>query len=175
MDGVVQLNNVLVMGMTNRIDMIDGAFLRPGRFEVHMEIALPDEIGRLQILKIHTNAMQKSGMMGGDVDLSELARLTRNFSGAEITGLVKSATSFAFGRHIKIESLTRPDSIQGFQVNKQDFENALRDVNPAFGVPTEELQNLVRNGMIYHDGVVNVRLSLTPHCHIILLTASRMY
>jgi len=147
------------MGMTNRIDMIDEAFLRPGRLEVHMEIALPDEQGRLQILNIHTKAMQNSGMMGDDVDLSGLARLTRNFSGAEITGLVKSATSFAFGRHIKIGSSANPDSIQGLRVNNQDFENALRDINPAFGVPTEELQNLVRNGIIDYDGIVNVRLS----------------
>ena len=55
LDGVEQLNNILVIGMTNRLDMIDEALLRPGRLEVHMEISLPDEKGRLQILKIHTS------------------------------------------------------------------------------------------------------------------------
>lgn len=55
MDGVDQLNNILIIGMTNRLDMIDEALLRPGRLEVHMEIGLPDEKGRLQILKIHTS------------------------------------------------------------------------------------------------------------------------
>ena len=54
LDGVEQLNNILLIGMTNRLDMIDEALLRPGRLEVHMEINLPDEKGRLQILKIHT-------------------------------------------------------------------------------------------------------------------------
>jgi len=128
--------------MTNRIDMIDAALLRPGRLEVQMELAPPDENGRLQILKIHTAEMQKNGMMGDDVDLSDLARLTRNFSGADIMGLVKSATSFALTRHIKFGSLTSPDSYQGPQVNKQDFEDALRrDVNPAPGVPTGELHD----------------------------------
>jgi SpoVK/Ycf46/Vps4 family AAA+-type ATPase len=53
MDGVDQLNNVLIIGMTNRMDMIDEALLRPGRLEVHIEISLPDEAGRLQILNIH--------------------------------------------------------------------------------------------------------------------------
>ena len=55
MDGVDQLNNILIIGMTNRIDMIDEALLRPGRLEIHMEISLPDENGRLQILNVHTS------------------------------------------------------------------------------------------------------------------------
>jgi vesicle-fusing ATPase len=54
MDGVDQLNNILIIGMTNRKDMIDEALLRPGRLEIHMEISLPDEKGRLQILSVHT-------------------------------------------------------------------------------------------------------------------------
>jgi vesicle-fusing ATPase len=91
--------------MTNRLDMIDEALLRPGRLEVHMEISLPDENGRLQILKIHTSKMMTNGIMAGDVDVAELASLTKNFSGAEIGGLVKSATSFAFNRHVKVRSV----------------------------------------------------------------------
>ena len=103
MDGVDQLNNVLIIGMTNRIDMIDEALLRPGRLEVHMEISLPDENGRFQILNIHTARMRVNRVMDSDVDLRELASLTKNFSGAEISGLVKSATSFAFNRHVKVK------------------------------------------------------------------------
>lgn len=102
MDGVDQLNNILIIGMTNRLDMIDEALLRPGRLEVHMEISLPDESGRLQILNIHTTKMRTNQIMDHDVDLGELAALTKNFSGAEISGLVKSATSFAFNRHVKV-------------------------------------------------------------------------
>lgn len=59
LDGVEQLNNILVIGMTNRLDMIDEALLRPGRLEVKMEIGLPDKNGRLQILKIHTAKVQQ--------------------------------------------------------------------------------------------------------------------
>lgn len=102
MDGVEQLNNILIIGMTNRIDMIDEALLRSGRLEVHIEISLPDEAGRIQILNIHTSKMRTNGVMGRDVDLVELAGMTKNFSGAEIGGLVKSATSFAFNRHVKV-------------------------------------------------------------------------
>jgi vesicle-fusing ATPase len=101
MDGVDQLNNILIIGMTNRLDMIDEALTRPGRLEVHMEISLPDEKGRLQILNIHTSKMRQNGVMDRDVNLAELAANTKNFSGAEISGLVKSATSFAFNRHVK--------------------------------------------------------------------------
>lgn len=102
MDGVDQLNNILIIGMTNRLDMIDEALLRPGRLEVHMEISLPDEKGRFQILNIHTSKMRVNGVMDDDVDLEELAGMTKNFSGAEIGGLIKSATSFAFNRHVKV-------------------------------------------------------------------------
>lgn len=102
MDGVDQLNNILIIGMTNRKDMIDEALLRPGRLEVHMEISLPDENGRLQILNIHTASMRKHGVLDHDVDLAELAARTKNFSGAELNGLVKSATSFAMNRHVKV-------------------------------------------------------------------------
>ena len=102
MDGVDQLNNILIIGMTNRLDMIDEALLRPGRLEIHMEINLPDEKGRLQILNVHTSRMKKNELLEKDVDLGELASLTKNFSGAEIAGLIKSASSFAFNRHIKV-------------------------------------------------------------------------
>lgn len=57
MDGVEELNNILIIGMTNRLDMLDEALLRPGRFEVQLEIGLPNQEGRAQILKIHTNTV----------------------------------------------------------------------------------------------------------------------
>lgn len=87
LDGVEQLNNILVIGMTNRKDMIDEALLRPGRLEIHVEIGLPDEKGRVQILKIHTSKMKENHLLHDDVDLEELASLTKNFTGAEIFGI----------------------------------------------------------------------------------------
>ena len=163
MDGVDQLNNILIIGMTNRIDMIDEALLRPGRLEVHMEISLPDENGRAQILNIHTSKMRTNGVMDEDVDLAELAALTKNFSGAEIGGLVKSATSFAFNRHVKVGTMAGiSQDVENLMVNRADFMNALDEVHPAFGVSEEELQQVIQNGIIHYDTVVEVRAFLSP-------------
>lgn len=62
-DGVDSLNNVLVIGMTNRKDMLDEALMRPGRLEIQMEINLPDEFGRGQILAIHTSSAREHGYL----------------------------------------------------------------------------------------------------------------
>jgi vesicle-fusing ATPase len=150
LDGVEQLNNILLIGMTNRKDMIDEALLRSGRLEVHMEISLPDEHGRAQILKIHTGKMVENNVMGHDVDLPELARLTRNFSGAEINGLVKSASSFALQRHIKVGTVAAiDDSIRDMKVEMADFLRALDEVKPLFGVSEEDLQRAVEGDIIH--------------------------
>lgn len=162
MDGVDQLNNILLIGMTNRLDMIDEALLRPGRLEVHIEISLPDEHGRVQILTIHTAKMRQNGVMGPDVDVAELAALTKNFSGAELGGLVKSATSFAFNRHVKVGTLAAlSDDIDRMQVVRDDFLNALDEVQPAFGVNEEELAAVVQNGIVRFDHHIEVRHALS--------------
>ena len=172
MDGVDQLNNILLIGMTNRMDMIDEALLRPGRLEVHIEISLPDEAGRVQILTIHTSKMRQNGVMGRDVDISELASLTKNFSGAEIGGLVKSATSFAFNRHVKVGTLAAiSDDIDQMQVVREDFMNALDEVQPAFGVNEEELQQVVQNGIIHFDSHVHVSFTMSRLARVPLLTS----
>ena len=84
------------------MDMIDEALLRPGRLEVHIETSLPDELGRRQILMIHTQKMRQENVIDPDVQIEELASKTKNLSGAEIGGLVQSATSLAFNRHVKV-------------------------------------------------------------------------
>jgi vesicle-fusing ATPase len=94
-DGVDSLNNILIIGMTNRLDMIDEALLRPGRFEIHLEIGLPDEKGRKQIFTIHTSKMKKNNLLAGDVDIDKLAALTKNYTGAEIEAVCRSANAFA--------------------------------------------------------------------------------
>ena len=84
MDGTSKINNILFIGMTNRIDLLDEAFLRPGRMEVHVEISLPNESGRLEILNIHTSHMRENSIISSDVSLENIAENTRNYSGALI-------------------------------------------------------------------------------------------
>ncbi|XP_052813380.1 vesicle-fusing ATPase-like isoform X2 [Mya arenaria] len=149
-DGVEQLNNILVIGMTNRKDMIDEALLRPGRLEVQMEIGLPDENGRLQILNIHTKLMTDNDKLADDVDLKELSSLTKNFSGAEIEGLVRCAQSTAMNRLIKAASKVEVDPEAGakLKITRQDFLHSLEnDIKPAFGSSKEEFEKFIANGV----------------------------
>lgn len=154
MDGVDQLNNILVIGMTNRRDLIDIALLRPGRFEVQVEIQLPDEEGRVQIFEIQTKKMRENNMLANDVDLKELASLTKNFSGAEIEGLVKSASSFAINKTVNIgKGATKLNTkdIANMKVTRQDFLNSLDEVTPAFGINEEDLKTCVEGGIIHYS------------------------
>lgn len=157
MDGVEQLNNILVIGMTNRIDLIDLALLRPGRFEVQVEIKLPDEKGRRQILDIQAKKMADSGLLGSDIDFDKIAHLTKNFSGAEIEGLVKSAASFAINKSIKVGTVANVDvlKVEKMKVQMNDFLMALEEVKPAFGVSEEDLKDTFQGGIIPYSSKVN--------------------
>ncbi|CAH8275766.1 unnamed protein product [Arabidopsis lyrata] len=147
-DGVEALNNVLLIGMTNRKDMLDEALLRPGRLEVHIEIGLPDDAGRLEILQIHTKMMKENSFLAPDVNLQELAAQTKNYSGAELEGVVKSATSYALNRHLSMEDLTKPVDEENIKVTMEDFLQALREVKPAFGASSKDLQNCRPKGFV---------------------------
>lgn len=150
MDGVNQLENVVVIGMTNRLELIDEALLRPGRFEVHIKIGLPDEPGRLQILSIHTAAMRAAGRLAMDVSLQDLGAISRNYSGAELCGLIRAATSHAISRHIKGGTMASLDqkSFQSVQVSREDFMQALLEVRPMNGVDEERFGSCSPYGYI---------------------------
>lgn len=147
-DGVEALNNILLIGMTNRKDLLDEALLRPGRLEVQIEIGLPDERGRVQILQIHSSKMKENSFLSADVNLEELAARTKNFSGAELEGLVKSAVSFALNRQVSINDLTKPLDEDNIKVTMDDFLKALQEVKPAFGAAISSLEMCRLNGML---------------------------
>ncbi|XP_062160374.1 vesicle-fusing ATPase-like [Alnus glutinosa] len=147
-DGVESLNNVLLIGMTNRKDLLDEALLRPGRLEVQIEISLPDENGRLQILQIHTNKMKENSFLAPDVNIQELAARTKNYSGAELEGVVKSAVSYALNRQLSLDDLTKPVDEESIKVTMDDFLNALHEIIPAFGASTDDLERCRLNGMV---------------------------
>jgi vesicle-fusing ATPase len=154
-DGVDSLNNILLIGMTNRKDMIDDALLRPGRLEVHVEIGLPDEKGRLQILNIHTRNMRKAKRVTQEVidKLPEIAEKTKNFSGAEIEGLVKAASSYALTRCVDVKDLSKAPDTKNLMLQYEDFERALNDIEPKFGAKATELKAYYRNGFVPYGDI----------------------
>ncbi|KAL3740111.1 hypothetical protein ACJRO7_021400 [Eucalyptus globulus] len=147
-DGVESLNNVLLIGMTNRKDLLDEALLRPGRLEVQVEISLPDKDGRTEIFEIHTKKMNENSFLTDDVILEDLAAWTKNYSGAEIEGVVKSAVSYALNRQLSLDDLTKPVDEESIKVTRNDFLNALQEIVAAFGASTDDLERCRLNGMV---------------------------
>ena len=123
MDGVEKSNNILVVGMTNRLDTIDEPLLRPGRFEVKIYIPLPKYEDRIDIIKIHTQELFNSDSLK-ELDIPKLAQETEDFSGAELAGLVRNAVSFAASRNCVNGKITSQDII----VLEDDFYKALHDL-----------------------------------------------
>ncbi|XP_024967041.1 vesicle-fusing ATPase-like [Cynara cardunculus var. scolymus] len=169
-DGVEALNNVLLIGMTNRKDLLDEALLRPGRLEVQVEISLPDENGRLQILQIHTNKMKENSFLAPDVNLQELAARTKNYSGAELEGVVKSAVSYALNRQLSLDDLTKPVDEESIKVTMDDFVNALHEVIPSFGASMDDLERCRLNGIVdcgqRHDHIFKRTMLLTEQVKV---------
>ena len=131
-DGPESLNNILLICMTNRVDLIDEAMLRPGRLEVQIEISLPDEAGRNEILKIHTKKMNTTGYLDSSVDIGHVASITKNFTGAELESVVKNSVSFALSRDLDPSNLSSVKNIKPV-INHDDFIRAVKEIKPQFG------------------------------------------
>jgi len=105
MDGLEELQNVVVIGATNRPTLIDPALLRPGRFDELIYVGTPDTAGRRRILAIHTRGMP----LAGDVDLEKIAQRTDRFTGADLEDLVRRAGLTALRRGLDTGSVTMAD------------------------------------------------------------------
>lgn len=121
MDGIEEMHGVLVMGATNRIDMIDPALLRPGRFDLHLEFPIPDSEARSQILNIHCAHKP----LHIDTDMQQLVEATEGFSGAQIAHLSRKATLLA----IKELVHTADPSPEKLVVRQGHFRQALDELN----------------------------------------------
>ena len=115
MDGIVTLQDIVVIAATNRPDVVDPAVLRPGRFDRLIYVSEPDEKSRLQIFKIYTKDMPTAK----DVDLVQLATLTKYYSGADIESLCREAAMHALRRDAKAGEVTM-----------KDFQDAIKEVGP---------------------------------------------
>lgn len=119
-DGVSELKDVVIIGSTNRPDLVDKALLRPGRLEKMLYVHMPDEKSRLEILKVHT----KDGKLANDVNLKEIAGKTEGYSGADLAALVREAGMTAIRERIKNKSGT-------VEISKNDFNDAIEVVKPS--------------------------------------------
>ncbi|MHA1616011.1 MAG: CDC48 family AAA ATPase [Candidatus Njordarchaeales archaeon] len=134
MDGLEPRENVIVIGATNRINALDPALRRPGRFDREIEIGVPNIQGRYEILKIHTRGVP----LDKDVDLKKLAEMTHGFVGADLAALVREAAMNALRRFLKEYAIdiNSPDPIpeeklQHLKVSMRDFMEALKEIRPS--------------------------------------------
>ncbi len=131
MDGLKTRGQVIVIGATNRLDAVDPALRRPGRFDREIRIGVPDRNGRKEILQIHTRRMP----LAEDVDLDEIANITHGFTGADLAALCREAAMSALRRFlpkIDLEKETIPAEIlEQLKVTREDFMNALKVVQPS--------------------------------------------
>jgi transitional endoplasmic reticulum ATPase len=121
-DGLEELNNVLIIGATNRLDIVDEALLRPGRFDRIIKVPNPDEKGRQHIFEIHT----KNKPLGSDVKISEIVKLTDDFSGAEIAAVANRAAIAALKRYVSGKS----ENVKEIKITQQDLIDAVDKVKP---------------------------------------------
>ncbi|MDQ5843654.1 MAG: AAA family ATPase, partial [Thermoproteota archaeon] len=131
MDGLKARGKVVVIGATNRINAIDPALRRPGRFDREIEIGVPDRDGRLDILEIHTRGMP----LEKDVNLERLADITHGFVGADLQALAKEAAIRALRRilpEIDLSAESIPaDTLNKIIVKMQDFIDVVNEMEPS--------------------------------------------
>ncbi len=132
MDGLKGRGKVIVIGATNRVNALDPALRRPGRFDREIAINVPDKEGRLAILQIHTRGMP----LTKDVNLKELAGLTHGFVGADLESLAKEAAMGVLRKHlpqIKMDEneTIAPEILEKMIITHEDFKSALKIVRPS--------------------------------------------
>jgi transitional endoplasmic reticulum ATPase len=131
MDGLETRGNIIVIGATNRVNAIDPALRRPGRFDREIELGVPDKKGRLEILQIHTRGMP----LAQDVKLQEFSNITHGYTGADISALCREAAMKALRRYLPEINLQEdqqipPDLLEKMEVIADDFMLAFREITP---------------------------------------------
>ena len=126
-DGLEELNDVLIIGATNRLDIVDEALLRPGRFDRIIEVPKPDAKGRKHILEIHT----KKKPLDSKVDLVKLVELTDGFTGAELASVCNRAAITALRRYVAGQN----KSVKEIKISQQDLVDATLKVKPKTKFP----------------------------------------
>ena len=131
MDGLKSRGQVIVIGATNRVEALDPALRRPGRFDRELNIGVPDRVGRKEILQIHTRSMP----LAKDVDLEELAEITHGFVGADLAQLAREAAMNALRKFLpKLDleaGIIPTEVLDKIKVTEEDFMEAQKDIQPS--------------------------------------------
>ena len=123
LDGIVALEDIVVIAATNRPDIVDPAVIRPGRFDRLIYVPEPDEKSRLQIVKIYTKNMP----LAKDVRLEGLVEMTKNYSGADIEALCRESAMYALRRDVNTK-----------EVGMRDFQEAMKRAGPSISPDMEK-------------------------------------
>ena len=127
MDGLEALHNVVVVAATNRPDIIDPALLRPGRFDRMIEIGMPDQEARLEILKIHTAKRP----LAEDIDLVAISKRTDGYSGADLASVCNEAVMLAIREYVLAGRPQEEEEIAKYRIESKHFDEALKKVKPS--------------------------------------------
>ncbi|GAB3674402.1 CDC48 family AAA ATPase [Halopiger thermotolerans] len=135
LDGLEELEDVVVIATTNRPDLIDSALLRPGRLDRHVHVPVPDEEARKKIFEVHT----RDKPLADAVDLDWLAEETEGYVGADIEAVCREASMAASREFINsVDPEEMADTIGNVRISKEHFEHALEEVNPSVTPETRE-------------------------------------
>jgi transitional endoplasmic reticulum ATPase len=130
LDGLEELQDIVVIGATNRPDMIDSALLRPGRFDRLLYVPIPDAEARKEIFKVHL----KGKPLAQNINIDELATKTEGYSGADIQSIAETASMNAIRRYIDAhkdqKEQNTKEQLKQIEVTKSDFEEAIKKVKP---------------------------------------------
>ncbi|MEJ2126066.1 MAG: CDC48 family AAA ATPase [Candidatus Bathyarchaeota archaeon] len=130
MDGLSGRGYLIVIGATNRPEALDPALRRPGRFDREIEIGVPDQKGRYEVIQIHTRGMP----LKDDVDLEKLAKMSHGYTGADLEALSRETAMKALRRYLPEINLDEeripPSVLEKMEVRMEDFLNAFREITP---------------------------------------------
>ncbi len=127
MDGLIQFHNLIVIGITNLLNLIDPAVLRPGRFGTHIKIDLPDREGRRKIFQIHTKKLAEINRLK-NIDFEKLIDKTDGFSGAEIEAVVQIASMLSLERLNKLDIINEEIIDTNGKITQADFDKSIKEI-----------------------------------------------
>ncbi|SDF92729.1 transitional endoplasmic reticulum ATPase [Halorubrum xinjiangense] len=136
LDGLEELEDVVVIATTNRPDLIDDALLRPGRLDRHVAVDEPDEAARREIFEIHT----RDRPLADDVDLDELVERTDGYVGADIEAVCREAATIAVREYVRATANDEAASVDEIELTMNHFEQALEEVDSNAGSEPQEFE-----------------------------------